>query len=99
MPGKVFRVVRAVTLPDWLDGEPVPEFTPGMVVHEYKGVLYGSLMPGEIAVTFEPGLTPFYGIPADAVEDITDLVTVPAWMRDANRARVRRSLASKPPTP
>lgn len=64
--GRRLRVTR--DLPPLSAG--VPSFPAGTIVHEYKGVLYGSLMDGEVAVTFEPGRTPFYGIPADAVEEV-----------------------------
>jgi hypothetical protein len=43
----------------------VPE---GAVVYEYRGYTYGCISPGGIAVSFEPGETPFFQVPADAVE-------------------------------
>lgn len=67
--GRTLRVTRAVELDDWLDGTPIPKVTPGMVVHEYKGVTYGCIRDG-IAVTLEPGRTPFYELPYDAVEPV-----------------------------
>lgn len=89
--GRTLHVTRTVRLDDWLDGQPAPEFTPGMVVHEYKGATYGCVRDG-VAVTLEPGVTPFYELPWDAVEDVTELVSVPQFIRDANRARARRAL-------
>lgn len=92
--GHTLRVTRLVQIDDWLDGTPAPEFTPGMVVHEYKGATYGCITPAGVAVTLQPGVTPFYEVPRDAVEDITDLVAVPQFIRDANRVRVLRALAA-----
>ena len=91
--GRTLRVTRTIRLDDWLDGQPSPEFTPGMVVHEYKGATYGCVRDG-VAVTLEPGVTPFYELPQDAVEDATEVVRPPEWMREANRARALRALAT-----
>lgn len=90
--GRALRVTRTIRLDDWLDGEPSPEFTPGMIVHEYKGATYGCITPAGVAVTLEPGRTPFYELPQDAVEDVTDLVRAPEWIREANRARALASM-------
>jgi hypothetical protein len=46
-----------------------PELPVGQIVYEYKGPLYGCLNYDEIAVTFTPGQTPFWGIPSNAVEE------------------------------
>lgn len=92
--GRTLRVTRPVQIDDWLDGTPAPEFAPGMVVHEYKGATYGCVTSAGVAVTMEPGVTPFYEVPRDAVEDITDLVAVPQFIRDANRVRAMRALAT-----
>lgn len=92
--GPTLRVIRAIQLDDWLDGEPSPEFTPGMIVHEYKGATYGCITPAGVAVTLQPGTTPFYEVPRDAVEDVTGLVAVPQFIRDANRARALRLMAT-----
>jgi hypothetical protein len=67
---RTLRVTRAVRLDGWLDGTPTPEFTPGMIVHEFKGATYGCIASG-IAVSFSPGgAEPFFELPYDAVEDV-----------------------------
>lgn len=92
--GRTLRVTRPFHIDDWLDGTLAPEFTPGMIVHEYRGATYGCVTPAGVAVTLQPGTTPFYEVPRDAVEDVTDLVAVPQFIRDANRVRAMRALAT-----
>jgi len=67
--GRRLRIVREIPWPDW---HPVPlpvEIKPGAIVFEYKGYTYGSMTEGEIAVSVEPGVAPFWGVPRDAVQD------------------------------
>jgi hypothetical protein len=62
------KVVRDVT-PDecWWLSETVAS---GTTVHRYMGHTYGVVGPG-IAVTLEPGKTPFFELPRDAVASAT----------------------------
>lgn len=57
-------LARAITKTEcpWLDAD-LPE---GTVVHRYDGCTYGCIGAG-IAVSKEPGKTPFFEIPRDAV--------------------------------
>ena len=40
----------------------------GIVVFEYIGCDYGTLLPGRVAVCLEPNEWPFIGIPKEAIE-------------------------------
>jgi hypothetical protein len=44
----------------------------GSVVYEYTACTYGCISSDGIAVSFEPGQTPFFQVPRDAVEPFTD---------------------------
>jgi hypothetical protein len=57
-------LIRNVTKDEcpWLDTD-LPE---GLEVHKYSGCTYGCIGAG-IAVTREPGQTPFFEVPRDAV--------------------------------
>lgn len=61
------KVTRKVTQEecDWLD-EDIEE---GTVVYEYSGCTYGCCGDGR-PVTMEPGQTPFFEMPEDALEEI-----------------------------
>lgn len=68
--GRALRITRLIPSETFkLIADPTPEFTPGMVVYEYKGVTYGCIRDG-VAVTLEPGVTPFHEVPWDAVEPV-----------------------------
>lgn len=67
--GRVLRVTREIPWPDWHTTELDPRIKPGAIVHEYRGYTWGCMADGEIAVSIEPGVAPFWGVPADALED------------------------------
>jgi len=50
-----------------------PRIAPDTVVYEYQDVTYGCIGGDEIAVTLNPGETPFHGVPRDSVEELTHL--------------------------
>ena len=77
MASKVLTIVEKVPGDRFTSGGPTLE--PGQVVYQYTGPTYGSLGRSEIAVTLVADETPFYGIPRDAVEELTHL-----WDIDAN---------------
>lgn len=39
----------------------------GQIVYRYRGCTYGCIPPDGEAVTFEPDITPFFEVPADAL--------------------------------
>jgi hypothetical protein len=72
MTPKPYVIVEAIPADYWFlsDGPALPE---GTVVYEYTGHTYGSVREPNIAVSLEPGKTPFYGVPRDRVEELTHL--------------------------
>lgn len=70
--GRTLRIVREVPWPEWHLVPLAAEIKPGAIVHEYRGHTYGCMTADEIAVSLEPGVAPFWGVPRDAVEDVND---------------------------
>lgn len=62
-----FKMTRTVdkTEQPWMHDEVVSE---GETVFEYGGYTYGCISEGGIAVTRTRGETPFFQVPADAVQ-------------------------------
>lgn len=52
---------------EWLD-ENIPE---GTTIYKYDGPTYGIVSPSGIAISIEPGKTPFLEVPQDAVDWLT----------------------------
>lgn len=66
---RAFEVTRTVTGVEcpWLS----KPFTKGETVYEYRGCTYGCInWQDGLAVSREPGQTPFHQIPRDAIRDL-----------------------------
>jgi hypothetical protein len=67
-----YRLKRAITHKNcpWLD--PTDNFAKDEIVYSYDGVTYGCISDSGEAFTREPGETPFFELPRNAVERIID---------------------------
>lgn len=52
----------------WMADGAIKRVPKGVIVYPYGGCTYGCISDGGIAVSFEPGETPFFEVPRDAVE-------------------------------
>lgn len=70
---KVFRLVRDLTDEErsWLHNADARNLRAGDRVREYVGHTYGTIREPDVALCLTPG-GPFFGLPRDAVEDVTD---------------------------
>jgi hypothetical protein len=62
----VMRDIGSTTCP-WLD----KRIHEGDIVYEYTGFTYGLVSDEGIAVTYEPGVTPFFELPTQHLKEIS----------------------------
>lgn len=69
---RTFKMTRAIDKREqpWMDGDCVVE--QGAIVYEYLGHDYGCIGPKGIAVSYVRGETPFFEVPANAVEPLNN---------------------------
>ena len=74
---KAYRITRDIDQKEqpWMDDGDVVRA--GEIVYAWERRAYGCISPGGIAVTREHDKTPFFQVPADAVEPVNAHSTAP----------------------
>jgi hypothetical protein len=75
--GRVLRLTRPLPAQSWWPEGLEAGLATGAIVHEFRGVTYGCVTSDGIAVSMVPGETPFFELPRDAVEDVTEYADNP----------------------